>query len=44
MAYVTSSGQVTEMVKCSRWSQADVIFVAMKALAEKVYVEYLHSQ
>ena len=39
MAYVTSSVQVVDMVKCSRPSQTDVIFVAMDALAEKVYVE-----
>ena len=41
MADVTSSGQVAEMVKCSRPSQTDVIFVAMDAFAEKVYVEDL---
>ena len=41
MACVTSSGQVAEMVKCSRPSQTDVIFVAMDAFAEKVYVEDL---
>ena len=39
MAYVTSSGQVAEMARCSRPSQTDVTFVVMKAFAEKVYVE-----
>ena len=38
MAHVTPSGQVAEVVNCSRPSQTDVIFVAMDALAEKVYV------
>ena len=42
MAYVTSSGQVAEMVTCSRPSQTDVIFVGMDALADKVFVEDMH--
>ena len=36
-----SKGQVAVMVKCSRPSRTDVIFVAMNDLAEKVYVELL---
>ena len=32
MAYVSSSGQVAEMAKCSRPSQTDVLFVAMDPL------------
>ena len=34
-----SEGQVAVMVKCSRLSQTDAIFVARNDLAEKVYVE-----
>ena len=41
MACVTSSGQVAEMVKCSRPSQTESIFVATDAFAGKVYVEDL---
>ena len=40
MAYVTSPGQVADMVKCSRPSQADVILVTMDALVEKVCIEH----
>ena len=36
-----SERQVAVMVKCSRPSRTDVIFVAMNDLAEKVYVEVL---
>ena len=38
-----SEGQVAPMVKCSRPSQTDVIFVAMNDHAEKVQVEDLVS-
>ena len=41
MAYVTSLGQVAEMANCSRPSPTDVIFVAMDALVERIYVEDL---
>ena len=41
MAHVTSSGHVAEITKCSRPSQTDVIFVAMDALVERIYVEGL---
>ena len=44
MAYVTSSGQVAEMVKCSRPSQTESIFVTTDAFAEKVYVENLSAK
>ena len=41
MASITLSDQVAEMAKCSRPSQADVIFVAMDALLERIHVEDL---
>ena len=44
MACVTSSGQVAEMVKCSRPSQTESIFVATDAFAGKVYVEDLSAK
>ena len=43
MAYVTTSGQVAEMVKCFRPSQTDVIFVAMDALTQSL-CRRLHCQ
>ena len=36
-----SEGQVAVVAKCSRQSQTEVIFVAMDALVERIYVEDL---
>ena len=41
MAHVTSEGQVGAVAKCSRQSQTDVIFVAMIAIVERIYVDDL---
>ena len=41
MPQVTSEGQVAVVAKCSSQSQTDVIFVAMIALVERIYVDNL---